>query len=104
MAYGMLFLLHLLLGAILKGPLDDVGLMRGTLDMMALLKLCPEVMKVLELDQMPDLGERGSNDGGFCDRGRSGDAARHVCCLLFVVLRHLLNVKSFSRYEKERKG
>lgn len=65
--YRMLFLLHLLLSPILEGPLDDIGLMRGTLDMMALLKLCPEVVKVLELDQMPDLGERGSNDGGLCD-------------------------------------
>lgn len=63
----VLFLLHFLLSAILKGPLDNVGLMRGTLDMMALFKLCPEVVKVLKLDQVPNLGERGSNDGGLCD-------------------------------------
>lgn len=65
--YRVLFLLHFLLSAILKGPLDNVGLMRGTLDMMALFKLCPEVVKVLKLDQVPNLGERGSNDGGLCD-------------------------------------
>ena len=65
--YRMLFLLHLLLSAILKGPFDNVGLMGGTLDMMALVELCPEVVEVLEFDQVPDLGERGSNDGGLCD-------------------------------------
>lgn len=45
--YRMLFLLHLLLGAILKSPLDDIGLMGDTLDVMALVKLCPEVVEVL---------------------------------------------------------
>lgn len=67
LAYRMLFLLHLLDSTILKSPLNDVGLMRGTLDMMALFKLCPEVVEVLKLDQMPDLGERGRNDGGLGD-------------------------------------
>lgn len=63
----MLFLLHLLLRAILEGPLDNVGLMRDTLNVVALVKLCPEVVKVLELDQVPDLGKRGGDDGGLCD-------------------------------------
>lgn len=67
MAYGMLLLLDLLLGAILEGPLYDVRLRRSSLDMLALVKLGPEVMKVLQLDQMPDLGERSCNDRGFCD-------------------------------------
>lgn len=65
--YRMLFLLHLLHSAILKGPLDNVGLMRDTLDMMALFEFCPEVMEVLELDQVPDLGKRGGNDGRLYD-------------------------------------
>ena len=63
----MLFLLDLLLSAILKGPLDDVCLVGDTLDVMAFSELCPEMVEVLELDQMPDLGKRGGNDGGLCD-------------------------------------
>ena len=35
----MLFLLHLLLRAILEGPLDNVSLRRDALDMEALVKL-----------------------------------------------------------------
>ncbi len=42
--YRMLFLLHLLHSAIFKGPLDNVGLMRDTLDVMALFEFCPEVV------------------------------------------------------------
>lgn len=74
----MLFLLHFLLSAILEGPLDNIRLMRDTLDMMALFKFCPEVVEVLELDKMPDLGKGSGDDGGLCDGGRSGDAARHI--------------------------
>lgn len=58
----MLFLLYILLSAILEGPLDNVGFMRDTLDVMALVELCPEVVKILELNQVPDLGKRGGND------------------------------------------
>ena len=57
----MLFLLHLLLSAILEDPFNNVGFGRGALDMMALIELGPEVMKVLKLNQMPDLGKRGVN-------------------------------------------
>lgn len=66
-SYRVLLLLHLLLSAILEGPFDDIGLMRDTLDMMALFEFCPEVMEVLELDQVPDLGKRGGNDGRLYD-------------------------------------
>ena len=45
--YRMLFLLHLLLSAILKGPFDNIGLRRGTLDKTALVDLGPEVVEVL---------------------------------------------------------
>lgn len=46
----MLFLLHLQDGSILEGPLDDVGLLAGTLDELALGDGSPEVGEVLELD------------------------------------------------------
>lgn len=65
--YRMLFLLHLLLRAILEGPLDNVGLVRDTLEVMALFKLCPEVVEVLEFDEVPDLGKRGGDDGRLGD-------------------------------------
>lgn len=63
----MLFLLHLLLRAILEGPLDNVGLVRDTLEVTALFKLCPEVVEVLEFDEVPDLGKRGGDDGRLGD-------------------------------------
>ena len=69
LAYRMLFQLHLLLSAILKCPFDNVGLRRDTLDMLALFNLGPEVMKVLKLDEMPDLGERGGNYRRLCNGG-----------------------------------
>ena len=75
--YRMLFLLHLLLSTVLEGPLDNISLMRDTFDMMALVNLCPKVMEVLELDQMPDLGERSGNDGRLYDGSRGGDTACH---------------------------
>ena len=46
--------------------------------MMALIELGPEVVKVLKLNQMPDLGKRGVDDRRLCDGGRGGDAACHV--------------------------
>ena len=63
----MLFLLHLLLRAILEGPFDNISLRRDTLDMEALVKLRPEMVEVLQLDQVPYLSERGGNDGRLCD-------------------------------------
>ena len=64
-AYRMLFLLHLLLRAILESPFDNIGLGRCALDIIALVNLGPKVLEVLELDQMPDLSERGGNYGGL---------------------------------------
>ena len=63
----MLFLLHLLLSAILEDPFDNVGFGRGTLDMVTLIELGPEVVKVLKLNQMPDLGKRGVNYRRLCN-------------------------------------
>ena len=63
----MFLLLYIQDRPVLECPLDHVGFGRGTLDMLTLLKLAPEAVKLLELDQMPDLGERGGDDGGFAD-------------------------------------
>jgi hypothetical protein len=63
--------------SVLEGPLDDVGLVRSSLDELALLDLGPEFAKVLELDQMPDIAELGLNDGRLADRSGCGDASRH---------------------------
>ena len=34
-------------------------------------------MEILELDEVPDLGEWGGDDGGFADGGRGGDLGCH---------------------------
>ena len=41
------------MSAILESPLNNVGLGRSTFDMVALGEFCPEVVKVLKLDQVP---------------------------------------------------
>lgn len=46
-AYAVLFLLHVQLGAILEGPVDDIGLVAGALNELARLEGGPEVAKVL---------------------------------------------------------
>lgn len=74
----MLFLLHLLLGAILEVPFDNIGLGRSTFDMLALVDLSPEFVEFLKLNQMPDLGQRGGNYGRLCNGSRGGDPARHT--------------------------
>ena len=58
----MLLLLDFLLGTILEGPLDYVGFWTSAFDMLALGKLGPEVVEVLEFDQMPYLRKWGWND------------------------------------------
>ena len=73
----MLLLLDLEDGAILEGPLDDIGVGRGALDELALLEGGPELAEVLELDQVPDIAERRLDDGGLADGGGGGDAAGH---------------------------
>lgn len=44
----MLLLLHVKLGAIIEGPVDDIGLLVGTLDELARLEGGPEVAEVLD--------------------------------------------------------
>lgn len=73
----MLLLLHLLLGAVLECPLDNVGLAGCVLDKLAFLERSPELAEVLELDQVPDIAEGGLDDGGLVDRGGSGDGRGH---------------------------
>jgi len=55
----VLLLLDLNHGAVLELPLDNVGLLRGTLGVLGLVKSGPELVEVLELDEVPDVGERG---------------------------------------------
>lgn len=55
----MLLLLDLNDGAVLEVPLDNVGLLRGTLGVLGLLEGRPELVEVLELDEVPDVGEGG---------------------------------------------
>ena len=74
--YGVLLLLDLKLGAVLEGPLDNVGLLAGTLDVLRGAEGRPELGEVLDLDQVPDVGERGADDGRLADGGGGGDG-RH---------------------------
>lgn len=84
--YGVLLLLDVQNGAILEGPLDDVGLGAGALDHLALLELAPEGGELLQLDEVPDGAEGGLDDGRLADGGGGGNG-RH--CenreLVFVV-------------------
>lgn len=74
----VLFLLNFEDGAILEGPLDNVGVGRGALDELALVELGPELGEVLELDEVPDMGEGRLDDDGLDDRGGGGDTSRGV--------------------------
>lgn len=60
---------------VLECPLDHVGFGRCALHMLTLLELAPETVELLELDQMPDLGERGGDDGGLADGGGGGNCS-----------------------------
>ena len=63
---------------ILKCPFHYICLGRYTLHMLALLQLTPEFVEVLELDEMPDLAERGGNDCGLADGGGGWDCGGHL--------------------------
>jgi hypothetical protein len=76
LTYGVLLLLDLNLGAVLESPLDNVGLLRSTLDVLRGAEGRPELGEVLDLDQVPDGGERGADDGRLADGGGGGDG-RH---------------------------
>lgn len=69
----VLLLLDLQLGAVLEGPLDDVGLVRGALDPFAVGQLGPPLRKGGQLDEVPDVGEVGLDNGRLLDVGGRGD-------------------------------
>lgn len=54
----VLLLLHLDDGTVIECPADNVGLLGGSLDVLAALERGPELAEVLELDEVPDVGER----------------------------------------------
>ena len=93
--YRMLLLLDLLLSPILESPLYDIRLLRSSLDVLAFGQLGPEVVEVLELDQMPDIGEGGTDDGGFGDGGGRWDTGRHGGLL---IVGQVNNVRVLIRY------
>lgn len=74
--YGVLLLLDLEDGAVLEGPPDDVGLLASALDELGRAEGGPELAEVLDLDEVPDVGERGTNDGRLADGGGGRDG-RH---------------------------
>ncbi len=45
--------------------------------MLGFLKLAPEIVKVLKLDKVPDVGQRGGDDGGFGYGGGGWDTVGH---------------------------
>lgn len=79
----MLFLLNFQNSPVLESPLHDIGIRRNSLDGIARLQGTPEMGEALELDEMPDVGEFGFDDGGFRDRRRSWDSGCHGDGLLF---------------------
>ena len=74
----MLLLLHLQHRPVLKRPFHDVRLRRDfALHVLALVELGPELVEVLELDEVPDVRQAGPDHGGFGDRRGGWDAGCH---------------------------
>lgn len=63
----VLLLLDLNDGAVVEGPADNVSLLVGALDVVAALESRPELAEVLELDEVPDVGERGCYSNSISD-------------------------------------
>lgn len=61
----MLVLLDLDLGAVLEGPPHHVRLVADALDVLGALKGGPELGEVGQLDEVPDVRERGANYGAL---------------------------------------
>jgi hypothetical protein len=79
--YRVLLLLDLNDGAVLESPLDNVGLLRGALDVLGAAEGRPELGEVLDLDQVPDVGQRGADDGRLADGGGGGDGRHFGVCV-----------------------
>ena len=69
----MFLLFDLQLGAILEGPLHDIGVIGGALDELRSGEGGPELGKVLQLDVVPDMGQRRLDNGALNHRGGSWD-------------------------------
>lgn len=78
-AYAVLVLLDLDDVAVLKGPPDNVRLVADALGVLGLLDGAPELVKLGELEEVPDVGEGGSDDGALNDLVGRGDGflSRH---------------------------
>lgn len=74
----VLLLLDLEDGAVLEGPLDDVGVGGRALHPLAGGEGRVELGEVLKLNEVPDVAEGGFDDGGLEDRGGGWDAG-HDC-------------------------
>lgn len=86
--YRMLLLLYFHDRAILERPLDDIGILRGALNPLALLKSSPKLGEVLELEEVPDVARVSVDYGGLANGRGGGDVAGHcvvrvVCCMVF---------------------
>lgn len=80
--YAVLLLLDLVDAAVGEGPLEDVRLLADVLDDLRLGEGGPELGKVLQLDEVPDLGERRLDDNALEDGGGGGNAGgRHLVVL-----------------------
>ena len=84
MTYRVLLLLDLNDGAVLESPLDNVGLLVGVLDVLRRAEGRPELGEVLDLDEVPDVGERGADDGRLADGGGGGDGRHGEGCVVLV--------------------
>jgi hypothetical protein len=78
----VLLLLDLNDGAVLESPLDNVGLLAGALDVLRRAEGRPELGEVLNLDEVPDVGERGADDGRLADGGGGRDGRHGEGCVV----------------------
>lgn len=78
MTYAVLLLLDLNDTSVLESPPDHIGVLAGALDDLRGLERGPELVKVLELDVVPHVGEGSLDDGALQHGGRGGNScARH---------------------------
>ena len=87
----MLVLLDLNLAAVGEGPPDHIRLVADALDMLGLLNGTPELGEVGELDEVPDVRERGADDCALHHLVGGGDdlaagSCHFGCCAGLKVL------------------
>lgn len=66
-AYAVRLLLDLNDGAVLVSPLDDISLLAGALNNLGLFEARKPLREAVELNEVPDAGERGIDDGTLID-------------------------------------